>query len=216
MAHAAHAWRVQGIITEDGRRKDYARTQAYLSRACDDGHGLQIRPRRPRTYTCSSRPTLTERIGDAGKELHTARSRNDQVALDMRLYLSADVPTRNKKLLLRAGARRSSRWRRHTPRRSCRGTRTCSARSPSPSRTTLLAYANDVPARFGQAGGLPLARMNASCPLGSGALAGTTYPTDRAADGARLLGFDGVLRSTASTASPTAISSSSCCVRHTR
>lgn len=30
---------------------------------------------------------LTERIGDAGKRLHTARSRNDQVAVDLRLYL---------------------------------------------------------------------------------------------------------------------------------
>ena len=36
---------------------------------------------------CSSRQVLTERIGDVGKRLHTARSRNDQVALDVRMYL---------------------------------------------------------------------------------------------------------------------------------
>ena len=35
---------------------------------------------------------LTRRIGDAGKRLHTGRSRNDQVALDIRLYLKKDVP----------------------------------------------------------------------------------------------------------------------------
>ena len=34
---------------------------------------------------------LTERIGDAGKRLHTARSRNDQVALDMRLYVKKEI-----------------------------------------------------------------------------------------------------------------------------
>ena len=35
--------------------------------------------------------TLTERIGDAGKRLHTARSRNDQVALDIRMYLADQI-----------------------------------------------------------------------------------------------------------------------------
>ena len=34
---------------------------------------------------------LTERIGDAGKRLHTARSRNDQVALDMKLYFHDEI-----------------------------------------------------------------------------------------------------------------------------
>ncbi len=46
---------------------------------------------------------LTERIGEAGKKLHTARSRNDQIALDLRLYLkeeSAEIKVRLKNLLL--------------------------------------------------------------------------------------------------------------------
>ena len=47
--------------------------------------------------------TLTERIGDAGKRLHTARSRNDQVALDLRLYLNnavKDIKEKTKNLIL--------------------------------------------------------------------------------------------------------------------
>ena len=36
---------------------------------------------------------LTQRIGDAGKRLHTARSRNDQVAVDTRLYVKGEIPT---------------------------------------------------------------------------------------------------------------------------
>ena len=36
---------------------------------------------------------LTERIGDAGKRLHTARSRNDQVAVDFRMYVRGEIPT---------------------------------------------------------------------------------------------------------------------------
>lgn len=39
---------------------------------------------------------LTERIGDAGKRLHTARSRNDQVALDMRLYVKKEIVANQK------------------------------------------------------------------------------------------------------------------------
>ena len=42
---------------------------------------------------------LTKRIGDAGKRLHTARSRNDQVALDIRLYLKREIVAIREKLL---------------------------------------------------------------------------------------------------------------------
>ena len=42
---------------------------------------------------------LTERIGDAGKRLHTARSRNDQVALDMRLYVKKEIVAIKKEIL---------------------------------------------------------------------------------------------------------------------
>ena len=77
--------------------------------------------------------TLTERIGDAGKRLHTARSRNDQVALDIRMYL-ADAIDRlialAKDLIERSATWRSSTWR-----RSCPATPTCSGRSRSRWRT---------------------------------------------------------------------------------
>lgn len=42
---------------------------------------------------------LTERIGDAGKRLHTARSRNDQVALDMRLYVKKEIVAIKREIL---------------------------------------------------------------------------------------------------------------------
>ena len=60
---------------------------------------------------------LTARIGDAGKRLHTARSRNDQVALDVRLTLRKDCAAVQ------------------APPPSCRATPTCSGPSPSPSAT---------------------------------------------------------------------------------
>ena len=42
---------------------------------------------------------LTQRIGDAGKRLHTARSRNDQVAVDTRLYVKEEIPAIIKQVL---------------------------------------------------------------------------------------------------------------------
>ena len=42
-------------------------------------------------HTVSLKLTLIERVGDAGKKLHTGRSRNDQVALDMKLYTRKEV-----------------------------------------------------------------------------------------------------------------------------
>ena len=66
---------------------------------------------------------LTKRVGDAGKKLHTARSRNDQVATDMRLYLrdeSAEVVSLIKKLLAAVVGQAKA---------TCRATRICRGRS---------------------------------------------------------------------------------------
>ena len=125
--------------------------------------------------------TLTARIGDAGKRLHTGRSRNDQVALDIRLYSAGRQP-HPARLTSWSWSRSCCREgrRAHRP-PSCPATPTCSAPSPSPSATHLMAYAwmllRDLQ-RFEDA----TARMDAQCPLGSGALAGTTYPLDRQFD----------------------------------
>ena len=119
---------------------------------------------------------LTERLGDVGKKLHTARSRNDQVALDLRMYLreqcdaiSAQVKTLIEALVDRAAEYKSAIMPGYTHLQRAQ---------PITFGHALMAYASmllrDLQ-RFEDA----TARMDAQCPLGSGALAGTTYPLDR-------------------------------------
>ncbi|MAD54135.1 argininosuccinate lyase [Idiomarina sp. UBA3162] len=127
---------------------------------------------------------LIERIGDLGKKLHTGRSRNDQVATDIRLWCRAQVETQWQRLeqLIAALANLAER----------------EATTVIPGYTHLqraqpvlfshwcLAYVEMFKrdqARLKDA----LARINV-CPLGSGALAGTAYPIDRT-DLALRLGF---------------------------
>lgn len=129
---------------------------------------------------------LTERIGDAGKKLHTGRSRNDQVALDMRLYTRVQVETVDGLLkdLLQVILRIMEE----------------NLDTYMPGFTHLqkaqpLTLAHHLGAYFEmfQRDRLRMrdirARMN-FCPLGAGALAGTTYPLDRDYT-AKLLQFDG-------------------------
>ena len=78
---------------------------------------------------------LTELVGDAGKRLHTARSRNDQVATDMRLWLRA-ADRRDPGRLLRAVREALLDLAERTPTRSCRASRTCRWRSRSRSAIT--------------------------------------------------------------------------------
>ena len=71
---------------------------------------------------------LTALIGDAGKRLHTGRSRNDQVATDIRLWLRGEIDRIGDLLKeLRTRADRSRRA--ATPTRSCPASRTCRSRS---------------------------------------------------------------------------------------
>ena len=128
---------------------------------------------------------LTARIGEAGKRLHTARSRNDQVALDFRLYLRRQIDEiveqllHFQKVLLQQA-------RQHTE-TVMPGYTHLQRAQPITFAHHLLAYAHmlcrDV-TRLEDC----RARMN-ECPLGSGALAGTTYPIDRFATAGEL-GFD--------------------------
>ena len=77
---------------------------------------------------------LTRRLGEVGKKIHAGRSRNDQVALDLRMYLrreTQEIIALTKDVL--AALVEQPRRTRAT---SCPATRTCSARSPSPSATT--------------------------------------------------------------------------------
>ena len=130
---------------------------------------------------------LTKRIGDAGKKLHTARSRNDQVALDLRLYMRDEVAVIRDQLLSLIGAIKGQAEANTDA--IMPGYTHLQRAQPITLAQHLLAYAmmfmRDV-TRLDDA----VARMNYS-PLGSCALAGTTYPTDRYMV-AKGLGFSGI------------------------
>jgi len=130
---------------------------------------------------------LTQRIGDAGKRLHTGRSRNDQVALDIRLYLMDEMKQVRelimrlyRTLIAKAGENITTIMPGYTHLQRAQ---------PITLAHHLCAYIQMLQrdmTRLDDA----VVRMNYS-PLGSGALAGTTYPLDREAAAADL-GFAGV------------------------
>ncbi|XAO72226.1 MAG: argininosuccinate lyase [Acetobacteraceae bacterium] len=128
---------------------------------------------------------LSKKIGEAGKRLHTARSRNDQVATDFRLWtrdaidsLSAQVTS-----LMRALAQRACEYA-ATP---MPGFTHLQAAQPITFGHHLLAYVEMLVRDKGRLQDAR-ARLN-ECPLGSAALAGTSFPIDREMT-ARELGFD--------------------------
>ena len=118
---------------------------------------------------------LTARIGDAGKRLHTARSRNDQVALDFRLYVRRQIPVIVGQILdfQEVLCRKAAQYQTAV----MPGYTHLQRAQPVSFAQHLLAYAamlcRDV-TRL-----LDCAKRLNECPLGSGALAGTTYPIDR-------------------------------------
>ncbi len=127
---------------------------------------------------------LTEKIGAAGGKLHTARSRNDQVALDMRLFLRDEVALIIAALeALRRELARSAR--RHID-VIMPGYTHLQRAQPVLFSHHLLAYCEMLARDLERFTGV-LKRTNV-LPLGSGALAGTTYPIDRNYV-AKLLGF---------------------------
>lgn len=128
---------------------------------------------------------LTQRIGDAGKRLHTARSRNDQVALDFRMYVREQIDAIVPEILNLQDAltEQAAKYQEAV----MPGYTHLQRAQPITFAHHLMAYANmlcrDV-TRLEDC----RKRMN-ECPLGSGALAGTTYPIDRHMT-AGLLDFD--------------------------
>ena len=88
MAHAAMLAR-QGIISEEDGEAIQAGLKSIL-KDMEEGK-ITLSPELYEDIHMANEQLLTERIGDAGKRLHTARSRNDQVALDMRLYVRKEI-----------------------------------------------------------------------------------------------------------------------------
>ena len=129
---------------------------------------------------------LIERIGDAGKKLHTGRSRNDQVALDMRLYTRLEV-LKTEALLKELMETLLSLMEEHLDTYMPGFTHLQKAQ-PITLAHHLGAYFEMFKRDYLRMQDI-YKRMN-YCPLGAGALAGTTYPLDRDYT-ASLLGFEG-------------------------
>ena len=130
--------------------------------------------------------TLIERIGDAGKRLHTGRSRNDQVALDMRLFTRQEVLNTDAELKeLMAVILRIMKENTHT---FMPGFTHLQKAQPVTVAHHFGAYFEMFKRDRSRLHDI-YERMN-YCPLGAGALAGTTYPLDRELT-ASLLGFYG-------------------------
>ena len=129
---------------------------------------------------------LTKRIGEAGKRLHTGRSRNDQVALDMKLY-TRDQVKEMEELLLSLINELVNLMEEHLD-TFMPGFTHLQKAQPITLAHHLGAYVEMFFRDHGRLCDL-YERMN-YCPLGSGALAGTTYPLDREYT-AELLGFYG-------------------------
>ncbi|MBR6573637.1 MAG: argininosuccinate lyase [Clostridia bacterium] len=129
---------------------------------------------------------LTRRIGDAGKRLHTARSRNDQVALDLRLWLRKEIA--NIRALTAELIRAICDKAQDSRDAIVPGYTHLQRAQPIVFAHHLLAYGMMLERDLGRLSDAAK-RVNIS-PLGSGALAGTTYPIDREMT-AKALGMDG-------------------------
>ncbi len=119
---------------------------------------------------------LTQRIGDAGKRLHTSRSRNDQVALDLRMYLLENIKTVKSKLIYLMNT---------VIEKAKQNTDTVMSGYTQLQRAQPITLAHELLA-YAQMFKRDIMRLD-DCyertdvmPLGSCALAGTTYPIDRA------------------------------------
>jgi argininosuccinate lyase len=132
---------------------------------------------------------LTERIGEAGKRLHTARSRNDQVALDVRLWVRDAIDGLDKQLadLMQALVERADE---HAA-TVMPGFTHLQPAQPTTLGHHLLAYVEMLGRDRSRLGDCR-ARMNQS-PLGAAALCGSGFPIDRHMT-AHALGFDGPMR----------------------
>ena len=184
MAHAAML-AARGIISEDDLDKITAGLESIL---CDLDSGKLMFNLDCEDIHMFIEAELTARIGDAGKRLHTARSRNDQVALDIRLYLRRRTGEIIKlvKNLIEVVCDKAEEYKGTI----MPGYTHLQRAQPITFGHHLLAYASMFTRDVGRMEDA-VKRMNLS-PLGSCALAGTTYNTDREMV-AKALDFDGIV-----------------------
>jgi len=128
---------------------------------------------------------LTERIGEAGKRLHTGRSRNDQVALDMKLYVRDEID--ELLVLLKELLETTLKMMQDNIDTYMPGFTHLQKAQPVTMAHHMGAYFEMFRRDYGRL--VDTRKRLNECPLGSGALAGTTYPLDREYT-AELLGFD--------------------------
>ena len=173
----------QGILTEEDRDAIIAGLKSI--REDIDNGTLKITTESEDIHSFVE-ANLIERIGDAGKRLHTGRSRNDQVALDMKLYTRDEIDETDvllKELLEVLLKLMEDNLHTYMP-----GFTHLQKAQPVTLAHHVGAYYEMFRRDRGRLADIRK-RMN-YCPLGSGALAGTTYPLDREYT-AELLGFDG-------------------------
>lgn len=173
----------QGILTEEekdqileglqGIQQDVEAGSLVITDEYEDIHSLV-------------EATLIDRIGDVGKKLHTGRSRNDQVALDMKLYIRDEIEAMDR--LLKEMLEVLLRLMKENTETAMPGFTHLQKAQPITLAHHLGAYFEMMKRDRSRMHDI-LERMNV-CPLGAGALAGTTYPLDREYT-ASLLGFAG-------------------------
>jgi argininosuccinate lyase len=181
----AEALGAAGVLSEDDTRavvsalreilEEGRRDPAFVSGPDEDVHSFVER-------------TLVERIGDAGRRLHTGRSRNEQVSLDLRLYLRRRIPALQEAIASLVAA--------------CADQAEQAGAALMPSYTHFRRAQPVLVAHFFLSHAAALRRDHArlaaaaaeadALTLGSGAIAGTSYPVDTALL-ARTLGFSRVV-----------------------
>lgn len=176
----------QGILTEDEKDKILEGLQGILEDV--ENHRLEITEEYEDIHSFVE-ANLIQRIGDTGKKLHTGRSRNDQVALDMKLYIRDEIREMDGLVLeLLRTLQKIMEENLHT---YMPGFTHLQKAQPITLAHHMGAYFEMFRRDRGRLHDI-YQRMNL-CPLGSGALAGTTYPLDREYT-AKLLEFDGATR----------------------
>jgi len=183
MAHAAML-AAKGIITQEDADQLIAGLEGILQDLDSGKLAIDMQSEDIHMYV---EAVLTERVGDVGKKLHTARSRNDQVALDIRMYLRNEIDTISalvKELALAVTEKAEQYASAIMP-----GYTHLQRAQPITFGHHLMAYAMMLLRDMDRLSDCRR-RMNQS-PIGCCALAGTTYDTDRRFE-AEKLGFDGI------------------------